>query len=165
MPGLIDVMIAVAAGFAAGIAASTLAVRPVRRRLERAAGLLELALKLEARYREASRAARRLSRKPRRRYIVFEVIPASVADAESLEETFRNVLKDLKGLTGLAEAGIKVIEYNPETGRGILRVRKGYKYLALAVLGLVRRINGERVLVLPLATTGSIKRARKLLTS
>ncbi len=165
MPGLYEVLVALAAGFAAGLAASAMTLLPARRRLERAAGLLELALRLEARYREAAGAARKLSRRPRRRYIVFEVVPAGAVDAESLEEAVRSVLKELKGLSGLAEAGIKVVEYSPETGRGILRVRRGYKYIALAVLGLVRRVNGKKVLVLPLATTGSIKRARRLLTS
>ncbi|GAB6147692.1 Rpp14/Pop5 family protein [Stetteria hydrogenophila] len=158
-------LLAAATGFLAGLAASLAATRPLARRLSRAAGLLELALRLEARYREAARLARSLSRRPRRRYIVFEVIPAEAADAGSLESAIRETLKGLTGVVGLAESGVKLIEYQPGSGRGILRVRAGYKYAALAALGLVRRINGRRVLIAPLATTGSIKRARRLVTS
>lgn len=162
--GFYDLVLAALAGFAAGSAASLALVLPARRRLERAASLLGLALRLEARYREALRVARKLSRKPRRRYVVFEVIPP-VADSKSLEDALKNVMKELKGVSGVVEAGVKVIEYNPETGRGILRVRRGYKYLALASLGLVRSVNGRRVLIIPIATTGSVKRARRLVTS
>lgn len=165
MPGVLEVLAAVAAGFAGGLAGSLLALWPVRRRVERAAGLLELALRLEARYREASRAVKRLSRRPRARYVVFEVIPANAVDAGSLEEAVMGVARGLWGLTGLAEAGLRVVDYSPATGRGILRVRREYKHVALATLGLLRRVGEARILVIPLAVTGSVKRARRLLTS
>ncbi|HIP85069.1 MAG TPA: ribonuclease P, partial [Pyrodictium sp.] len=37
------------------------------------------------------------------------------------------------------------------------------KYIVLAALGVVRRVNGKRVLIIPVRTTGTIKRAKKAL--
>jgi len=116
-----------------------------------------------ARERDVARAARRLSSRPRRRYLVFEVIPGGVGENElrrSLEEAARR----LAGEAGLALSALTLVEYSESTSRGIIRFRHEYKALALAVLGLVREVNGSRVVLVPLATTGSLRRARRLLS-
>ena len=149
-------------GALGGLAGAFVFTLRERRRLRRLAALLSLAVRMEARAREAVRVARALGRRPRRRYVVFEVVPAHGDEAE-VERTVYSVLESVLGLVGFSDAGVKLVEYNAETGRGILRVRHTYKTLALAALGLIREIGGRRVAVVPLAVTGSVKRAKRLL--
>ncbi|MEM1927829.1 MAG: Rpp14/Pop5 family protein [Acidilobaceae archaeon] len=102
---------------------------------------------------------KRSSRK--RRYIVFEATTtehlATSEIAEALESTARRLLGDL----GIAKGGFKLIDYDPRSRRGILRVKRDYKWHALAVLSLVRSISGKRVLLVPLFTTGTLRGARR----
>jgi ribonuclease P/MRP protein subunit POP5 len=129
------------------------------RRLRRVVAAL---LSGAARERNIVRARRILSRRPRRRYIVFEVIPGGFREAE-VWEAIKATAERFAGLLGLALSGLALVDYDEERSRGIVRVRREYKGLALTVLSLTRRISGVRVLIVPLATTGSIKRARRLL--
>jgi len=115
-----------------------------------------------ARERDVLRARRILARRPRRRYIVFEVIPGGFRE-EEVWGAIRATAERLAGLLGLSLSSLTLIDYDEERSRGIVRVRREYKGLALAVLSMTRRVSGTKVLIVPLATTGSVKRARRLL--
>lgn len=107
------------------------------------------------------KARRTAAMKPKRRYIVFEIIPGNLDYAE-VEAALNEALRKLVGIVGESSSRMKLLYFDKRRSRGIIGVRREYKYLALAVLGLTRSIAGRRVVVIPLAVTGSIKRAKQL---
>jgi ribonuclease P/MRP protein subunit POP5 len=144
---------------AASGAAVCMASLGAARRLRRVVAAL---LSGAARERDIVRARRILARRPRRRYIVFEVIPGGFRE-EEVWGAIKATAERLAGLLGLSLSGLTLIDYDEERSRGIVRVRREYKGLALAVLSMTRSISGTRALIVPLAATGSVKRARRLL--
>ncbi|QGR18900.1 Rpp14/Pop5 family protein [Stygiolobus azoricus] len=95
-----------------------------------------------------------------KRYIVFEMIPTTFPQAE-LELAIRNAVKELGGKTWLEISNPKVILIYQNYGV-IASTRAGYK-IVIASLPLVKSINGQEVLLVPRRTTGSLKRAKKLI--
>lgn len=121
---------------------------------------VELVLAAATRERLLVRLRRRLSRKPRKRYIAFEVIGGPVEPGD-LEEAIRNSFASLFGAPALSVSMLRLAEFDKKSMRGILRVRREYKYHALAALALVRNVKGKRVFLVPVLTSGTIKRARR----
>ncbi|MET1101405.1 MAG: Rpp14/Pop5 family protein [Pyrodictiaceae archaeon] len=109
---------------------------------------------------EADEVLRRLRRKARRRYIVFVVLSEEKYSPETLSKAIEEKVKELGGLLGAAEANVQLVYYDLKRDVGILRTNYHAKHLVLAALSLVRRIGSNRVMVIPLATTGTIKRAK-----
>ena len=111
------------------------------------------------------RALERASRKPRRRYIAFYmVVEDGVApDPKALEASIRRSVERLAGMLGLAEANVSLAYYDPSRMVGIVRTTNTAKHVVLAALGMVRRVAGKRVLIVPVRTTGTIKRAKRAL--
>ncbi len=112
-------------------------------------------------FRDMKRLAREYARKPRRRYIVFEVASAGEVSMEGLERTLLDAIRVMLGNIGLVESGFKLIHYDEARKRGIIRVRHDYKFKILGILGLVREVEDSRVMIIPITVTGSLKNARK----
>ncbi len=110
------------------------------------------------------RLSRRVSKRGKR-YIVFEVLGTEPLKFEELREAVVSTVRRVYGELGEARLRIKLVEYDEARRRGILRVRREFKLHALAVLGLIRSFNGRRLLIIPISTTGSLKRARALVRS
>ncbi len=108
-------------------------------------------------------------KKIRKRYIVFAIITDKCdkqqINKRVLEQTIRNKFREIFGETILIKADPQVIYYDPGTCRGVLRIAHIYKKQTIAILGVIRSINNTKVLIIPLKTTGTIKRARKILYS
>lgn len=100
--------------------------------------------------------------KTRRRYVVFEVLTSERVSFEELEAALKTVVRNVYGELGEAAMRAYLVEYNEVRRRGIVRVRSPYKDHVLAVLGLIRSAGNRGVLIAPIAVTGSLKRARKL---
>lgn len=113
--------------------------------------------------RDLKKVAAAIPKRSRRRYIVFQVVSDRRISSGELKSALTEVCRSMLGEVFVVDSGIKLVDYEPRTGRGIVRVRHAYKYKLLAMLGLVREVGGNRVLIYPLTTTGSLKRARKLL--
>jgi ribonuclease P/MRP protein subunit POP5 len=111
------------------------------------------------------RAGGRASRRRKKRYIVFEVLGVEPVKFEELRDAIMGTVRRVYGELGEARLRVKLIEYDEVRRRGILRVRREFKLHALAVLGLTRDFNGRRLLLVPISTTGSLKRARALVRS
>ncbi len=144
------------AGFLAGYLASLRRVRRVERALEalHRAAISEKALR---------KAVRLASKKPKRRYIVFEVLSAEPVDESLIERSVIDLFRALYGEIALSDSRLKLVDYDSSINRGIFSIRREYKHHALAVLGLIRRINGREVMLMPIAVSGTLKRARKRL--
>jgi len=152
MPDAITLLAAIIA-----IIASLYAVYTARRTRSLLEGALEAASLRERIARSLAKARVR----PKHRYIVFEVATTRRVPRDELAKKIREAAVKTLGLTGLVDSGLQLVEYDESTRRGILRVRHTYKYHALAILGLVREVGGERVLIVPLATSGTLRKARK----
>ncbi|ACR42002.1 Rpp14/Pop5 family protein [Saccharolobus islandicus] len=98
-----------------------------------------------------------------KRYIVFYVIAESKVKGDDLERVVRNSLKDLLGNVWLNIANPKVVTYKEDTQEGIISTNRiGYKAV-LASLPFAKEINGNKILIVPRRTTGSLKKAKKLI--
>lgn len=115
-----------------------------------------------ARARELSKIRRAFSRRPRRRYIVFQVVSDGDVSEKSLYQAIMRSARRLLGSAAVADSGLMLAYYNAATRRGVLRVRSDYKNAAMAVLGTVRRAGDSNVLAVPITTSGTIKKAKKL---
>lgn len=142
------------AGAVAGYIASVIRAR----RVERILSVLGLTAYAE---RRLARLYRKAASKPKRRYIVFEVLSEGSLEARALEEALRREFSRLFGEVALAASGLSLADFNPETMRGVVRVRREFKVHALAAMGALRSIEGVRVMVTPIAVSGTLKRARR----
>ena len=70
-------------------------------------------------------------------------------------------MRRLAGALGLAEANVSLVYYDPEKPAGIVRATNTTKYVVLAALAMVRRVDGRRALIVPVRTAGTIKRAKR----
>lgn len=157
MPDWATILLSITLSTAISILATyMLQERLWRRRLASVLGSLRT-------YRDLKRAVDKLGRRPRRRYIVFELMAERSIPQDRVEEAIKGVVREYLGLAGLTGSGVSLVYYEEARGRGVLRVSGEYRYQVLGLLGLLRRIDGARVIVIPLAVTGSIKRAKRLL--
>lgn len=104
---------------------------------------------------------RETAKKPRKRYIVFEVQSGKNHSEKEVAKAIIEEAREVLGQTGLVDSGIHLVIYDAERRIGVLRVKNTYKYQALAILGMVRSIGDERVRLIPLYTSGTLKKALK----
>jgi len=123
--------------------------------------LLEAALSA-GRAREIMRIRRELSRRPRRRYIVFQVIANTDISERMLHQSLMRTVRRLLGSAFVADSGLQLVYYNPVTRKGVIRVRHVYKDAVLGTLGLTRKIGEASAIVVPILTVGTVKRAKKI---
>lgn len=109
--------------------------------------------------------ALRARRKPRRRYMVFELISDREVSAGLLEYEVRNTFKKLFGEVHLARAALTIQYFNNQLNIGIIKYSHMYRYKVLAVLGVMRKVGDVRVVTIPLRTTSSLKKALKYVRS
>lgn len=96
-------------------------------------------------------------------YLVFDERDAKAINVSEIENAIRNSVKELMGRIWLEIANPRIILYLDDKKQGIISTnRAGYKAV-LASLPLVKNIGSTEVLVVPKRTTGSLKKARKIL--
>lgn len=102
-------------------------------------------------------------KKIRRRYIVFSIISEHDFDKRELEKAIRKKLALLYGIISLAKADPQLVFYDPRLKRGVIRTSHVMKDYVLAALSIIRNINGKQLLIIPIKTTGTIKKAKKIM--
>ena len=150
-------LLAVAAVAVSSIVLSVLAYWEARR----ARMLLEATLGA-ARLRELARIRRELASRPRRRYIVFSVVSEREVGQRILSQELTRAARSLLGSSFIADSGFSLVYFNPATQRGVIRVRSRYKHAAIAVLSVVRSIGGRPAVLLPVRTSGTLRKAREV---
>jgi len=153
----VDWCVVAIAASAAALAASAYSLAASRRSRKLVAALLRAA-GLESRI---ARSLARVRERPRKRYIVFEVLSGERIGEDEVRGALRRAARELLGAPGEALSLMRLVEYDESARRGIVRVRSDYKMHALAVLASIRRIGGRRVMFVPVSTHGTIKAARR----
>ncbi|WP_292320560.1 Rpp14/Pop5 family protein [Caldisphaera sp.] len=103
-------------------------------------------------------------KKSRKRYLVFEIATSKQIDPGLLENAIREKYKELFGATNLADSYLKLIYFNNVTNRGIIRIKHIYVDYLLSSLSLLRKIDNNDILIIPIKTSGTINKAKKLLS-
>jgi len=102
-------------------------------------------------------------KKIRRRYIVFSIISEHDFDKRELEKAIRKKLALLYGIISLAKADPQLVFYDPRLKKGVIRTSHVMKDYVLAALSIIRNINEKQLLIIPIKTTGTIKKAKKIM--
>lgn len=103
------------------------------------------------------------TKKLRKRYIVFTIVSEHSFSRKEIEEAVRKNINKVYGFIGLARADPKLVYYEPSLKKGVIRTSHLEKELVITALSLVREVNGKKLVIIPLKTTGTIKRAKKYL--
>ncbi|MEM1622808.1 MAG: Rpp14/Pop5 family protein [Sulfolobales archaeon] len=105
--------------------------------------------------------------KPRRRYLVFEIIAVSGdlshVRKDHVEKALQRSFQLLFGLVGYGAARPSLVYYDESKGAGILTFKHLWRNHVFLMLSLIKEINGVKVFVIPVATTGTRKKAMKAL--
>ncbi len=103
----------------------------------------------------------------RKRYIIFKVV--SENDRRfSKEEILRGCLYAVHSFLGdnrMGDANIYLIDWNENFGIGILKTTHKTKDEIVVALSLLSAINETKISIIPLNTTGTIKKAKEIIMS
>jgi len=102
-------------------------------------------------------------RKLRKRYVVFAVLSEKKHSKNDVEKAIRNTFREYFGELLLASCDPQLIYFDSERQRGVIRCTHSCKMQVLAALALIREIEHEKCLIVPIRVTGTIKKARKIL--
>ncbi|MDT7900504.1 MAG: Rpp14/Pop5 family protein [Acidianus sp.] len=99
-----------------------------------------------------------------KRYIIFYIISEDQKiSPKNVEDAIRSAVKELLGSMWLEISNPRVIIYLNDSNEGIISTnRAGYKAV-IASLPLVKAVDGKKVLIVPKRTTGSLKKAKRLI--
>jgi len=101
----------------------------------------------------------------RKRYIVFAVLSEKKYSKKEVERSVRDLMRDFFGEELLVKADPQLIYFDPALQRGVIRVAHIYKDHVIAAFALIQEIDGAKCLVIPIKTTGTIKKAKRILYS
>jgi len=102
--------------------------------------------------------------KARKRYVVFTALCEERVSQRDVENAISETMKKHYGVSIYRKASPQVILYDESTGRGVVRVLHAYTSYLIATLGLTKRAGGKNCLIVPIKTTGTLRKAREILS-
>ncbi len=99
----------------------------------------------------------------RKRYIVFAVLSNKEFKREEIAEVLSKGFKEFLGISSLVQADPYLIYYDPRLKRGVIRVAHTFKDKTLAVFDFINKYILKDSIIIPIKTTGTIKKARKIM--
>jgi len=108
-------------------------------------------------------ALEKTRRKLRKRYVVFAVLSEKKHSKNNVEKAIRSTFREYFGELLLIKCDPQLIYFDLERQRGVIRCTHLCKMQVLATLALIREIEHEKCLIVPIRVTGTIKKARKIL--
>jgi len=108
-------------------------------------------------YVKASEA--RGKRKLSKRYMILKVLGNS-SNIKEIQEIVEDGIIRLFGSSAISLIQPRILYYNPNTAKAILRFKASYKWKLIASLGLSEGLSNTLILI-PIRTTGTLKKARK----
>ncbi|MEM4717244.1 MAG: Rpp14/Pop5 family protein [Desulfurococcaceae archaeon] len=97
----------------------------------------------------------------RKRYIVFAALFEDEISINELDKALRDVFIMYYGVSLYSKASPRIVFYDERLGRGVLRVSHTCVDHAIATLGLIKSINNKRCIIVPIRTTGTLKKAQE----
>lgn len=97
----------------------------------------------------------------KKRYVAFKVIGDTAVMNNEIKSSFYDILNQLYGEIGFADMGFRLIEFNTETKKGIVRFRKEEINKGIASFAFIKNIKNYNTRLSPLNTSGSLKKLRK----
>ncbi|MBN1923368.1 MAG: ribonuclease P protein component 2 [Nanoarchaeota archaeon] len=94
------------------------------------------------------------SSREKKRYILFEVIGEEKVFKDEVKNSIYQKTLELLGEEGFSRAGVMLV------GTNIVRVNPKFKDEMINILSLIRVINGKRVVINTLKTSGIIKKIK-----
>ncbi len=134
--------------------------RELAEKVRRLEGLVASAVGSVETLASLSKKARNRARK---RYIVFRLLSPETVGHSDIENAIKAAIRKLYGDYGLSLSRMYLAIYEPSTGYGVLRVSHLWKDRVIIALSFVRNVEGRPALIIPIRTSGSIKRAREVI--
>lgn len=103
------------------------------------------------------------TKKPRKRYIVFTVLCEEKVSQSEIEKAITEKLAEYYGQSILHKASLYVVFFDETTGRGVIRTSHTCLNHVIASMGLIKSINGKRCIIMPIRTTGTLKKAQEFM--
>jgi len=147
---------AVAASIAVSLASLAYTIATLRRVAVLVSALDSRALKRYLRAAEARQRGR-----DRKRFIVFKLLSGKGLGKDELDKLMKKSLRELFGSATVAVAGMSLADYDPIKGVGVVRVRASHKNHAILALSAIDVMTEGEVIVQPLRTTGTLRKAMK----
>ncbi len=103
-------------------------------------------------------------KKERQRYILFKIIGESAVRFEKREllESIWNSVWRYFGMKEANKIGLWLLELELEKKYGILRCSHSTKEITISALSLIKEIAGNRVILSPVKTSGTIKTIKRI---
>jgi len=108
-----------------------------------------------------------LVRTERQRYILFKIIGEDVTNLNN-KEFLKSIWNSIWSYFGMKEAnkiGLWLLELDLEEKFGILRCSHNTKEVMISALSLIKEINGKRIILSPVKTSGTIKTIKNIKNS
>jgi len=99
--------------------------------------------------------------KPRKRYIVFTALCEEKTSLKDLEEALREMMIKYYGVGVYRKASPQIIFFDEAKGVGVIRVLHTCTKHLIATLGLTKRVGNTNCILIPLKTTGTLKKAKE----
>ena len=103
-------------------------------------------------------------RTERQRYILFKIMGEDVASLNK-KEFLNSIWNSIWSYFGMKEAnkiGLWLLELDLKENFGILRCSHSTKEVLISALSLIKEINGKRVIISPVKTSGTIKTIKSI---
>ncbi|MBN1800735.1 MAG: hypothetical protein JW891_04470 [Candidatus Lokiarchaeota archaeon] len=105
-------------------------------------------------------------KRERQRYILFKIISENIEYLDQ-NEFLKSIWSSIWRFFGMKEAnkiGLWLVDFKTDPGYGIIRCAHITKELIITALTLITEINGKRIIISPLKTSGTIKTMNKYKT-
>lgn len=97
----------------------------------------------------------------RNRYVVFQLITsAQISKTEEVSEIIESSLRNCMGEVRLSDCRPTLVFYSQKRKRGVIRTYRDCYEEVISCLSATRGRGAERMLFIPIKTTGTLKRAR-----
>jgi len=107
-------------------------------------------------------AIRNVVRKPRKRYLIFQVLAENTLSKNDVEKVFNKVFNEFFGILGGGEANPKLVLYDDKSMRGVLRFVHTQRSKVLFALAMVSEVTDGKIGFIPLKITGTLRKAKEI---
>lgn len=97
------------------------------------------------------------SLREKKRYIAFEVISEERLDKNMVNNAIFDANKSYLGELGCAKANFKVLDYDENSKKGMIKASNKYIDYVKASLSLIKRIKNTKVIIKTMGVSGTIK--------